>query len=362
MSPNPIIRKKTSQSPEATIFRKLSREEKLDELLQFCRKHKRIPRPFKSGTDEQERYLGNFYFNNKSQLNKYASAFPASELAIFNEIETFISKHIPRVTKLNNVFDFCNKHKHLPSQNSKDASERKLALLLISIKNSSINNPYSAEESAIMDKVIAIKEKLVKSKKGRLLEVLAFCKKTGSTPRQHVLDIQEKRMGEFFTTMKMALKRNTLDADCIAIVNEILVYAPPTKEQRLVQLSLFVKTNKQTPKINSDDIEERRLAAFFTKMKLNHKNNNLSSNEIKIMDSITTICNVKTRIEKINDLLDYTNSIGRVPKLNSNDSTERKNAMFLNNMKQLSKKKKLNPDENSIIDSIVNSESLVAHY
>jgi len=351
-----ITKKHIYTSEESRMFRKLSREDKLQRLLDFCRKNKRIPRPFKDCTDEEERYLGNFYFNNKSQLNKYASAFPENEIVIFAEIETYVTRKMPRLEKLNRVLEYCIQHSHAPSQVSEDENEKKIALMLSSVKVNVNNEEVLQEELDILNKISKYKNNFIKSRKEKLTDVLAFCKENGRTPRQHVVDKTEKRMGEFFTTVKMAHKQNKLDAECVALISEIMNFSTPTREQRLLQLAEFVKTHHHTPKINSDDTTERQLAGFFTKMKIQQKNDTLTAYEREILYNISEDCNFKSRYEKIHELLVYCISIKRTPRLNSNESVERKNAMFLNNMKQLKRKNKLNLEESQILSQITTSQ------
>lgn len=345
--------------PKSKHFKTLTREEKLDALLAFCMEHKRLPRTFKEEVDEEERYLGTFYCNNKSQLNKYALAFPENELKIFKQIEQFVTKRIPRKERLAQILSFCESNKKIPSQVSKDDSERKLGHLMNSFRLMYKNKQMDAEECLLMEKINEYKSGNVKSKKERLMEVLDFCKTNNRTPKQHVDDQSEKRMGEFLTTVKMAHKGNKLDPECIELVKQILMFSSPSREQKLSMLFDFVNINKRTPKMNSDDSTERLLASFFIKAKTQMKSGKVTTDEHNLLTKILGLCEVKSRKEKIEVLLDYCTNLGYIPKLNSNDGEERKHAMFLNNMKQLKRKNKLSDDEVQLIAQIEQLKSVL---
>jgi hypothetical protein len=73
-----------------------------------------------------------------------------------------------------------------------------------------------------------------------------------------------------------------------------------------------------------------------------------------MVNDILSMCQIKTRTEKLNELLDWTSSNHRYPSFTASDTVEKRLAMFLNNIKQVEKKrpKSLSEHEKDIIERI----------
>jgi hypothetical protein len=86
------------------------------------------------------------------------------------------------------------------------------------------------------------------------------------------------------------------------------------------------------------------------------KENKLEEAELKLLDEIIKVGEIKTRLDKITDLFNYTKQLKVIPRLNSDNEDERKFAMFYNNIKQCRKLNKLDLIE---LDALKQVELLV---
>jgi hypothetical protein len=339
---------KRAFSDESKKFRSLSKEDKYNKVLEFCRTYKRTPKVTK--VPESERVMGQFLINSKSAINR--GGVDEWEIKKVSEISKFSYSRETRIQKIQRIIEFCKDNNKTPSQSSRDITEKKLGQLLNTIKNLEKKKQLTENELIEFNKILPYRNNYQRSKEEKLIDVLNFCKKYNRTPKQHVDNKEEKRLAEFLSTTKLAFKSNKLDTSCTTLMVDIMKYAPMNREEKLKTILEFAEKNKHSPKINSDDITERQLAVFLTKINILHRNNSLKQSELDILMKIRSICNIKTRKEKLEELLEYTTEHNRLPRLNSDDYYERKMAMFYNNIHQSVKKNKLSMNELNIFKKI----------
>ncbi len=335
-------------SPVSVEFRHLHKTEKFKKLIEFCKQNNRTPST--SNAPEDERVLGQFYTNAKSAHK--AGSLSKHEVELLNEANKYFSRREPKISKINTILEFCKHHNRTPIQSSKNATEKKLGQLLNTLKNQLKKGKLSEAEIKALDALDPYRSNYQRSREEKLEDVLAYCKANGRTPRQHVADETEKTLAVFLSTIKLQHRKNGLTSECIKILNEINEYLPESRTEKFNALLAFTKSNKRTPSINSNSPEERRMAIFFAKVKTALKNGTLSDSEAKILTTIFNICQVKTRADKILDLVNYVESIERIPRINSDNEDERKFAMFYNNTKQGIKNGKLTSEEIDIFNRI----------
>jgi hypothetical protein len=341
-----IIQSDMVTSPEITLtsvqFRSLSKEEKYGIVLDFVTTTKRIPSTLHR--IEPERMIGQFLINAKSAVkNGTAKEWEAAKIS---EIMAMVPTKTTRLDRINKIVEFCELHKKTPSQSSRDESERKLGQLLNMIKNISKNGGLTLEEADAFKQIHQFRSNHQKSRAEKLQEILTFCNQAKRTPRQHVKDNPvEKRMAELLSTTKALSGRGSIDGKSKKILTKILEFAPLNRNEKMTELMDFVTTHRHAPKINSNSSIERQLSSFFTKMKSFLKAGELNETDSSDLKKIIELANVKSRLDKINDLLEFTKSIGRHPRINHDDENERKFAMFFTNIKQARKLNKLNDSE-----------------
>ena len=339
--------KKREFSTESRAFRALEKEDKYNKVLEFCKTHNRAPKVSNKSTEE-ERVLGQFLINSKSTINRGSAN--QWEVELVNKINTFCPKRESRLNKINTLVAFCKEHNRTPRQSSNNITEKRLGQFFNTIKNLQKINRLNEEEIAAFAKIIPYRTNSQRTRDEKLNDVLEFCKDRNRTPKQHVSDKTEKRMAEFLTTAKILYRTNKLNETCNNLMREIMKYAPLTRKEKLIKLLDFAKVNMRSPKMNSDDIDERKLAVFLTKINALHRNNNLNESEVAFVNDIRKLCDIKTRKQKLEGLLNYIVTNKRLPRLNSDDYDERKLAMFYNNTNQSVKKNKLNSDELDIFN------------
>lgn len=340
-----------SFSPESISFRRLSKEEKYAKLLVFCVETGRTPST--SNVTEIERIIGQFYTNSKSaQKNDMLTDWEIAEL---DKVYQYSSKRETRMNKINNILQFCKNNDNTPSQSSKNLEEKKLGQLLNTIKNSIKRKPLTSEESHVFDKIEKYRSNYQRSRKEKLCDVLGFCETHDRTPKQHVGELIEKRLAEFLSTTRILYNRGTLDKECKRLLKLINAYSPMDRTEKIRKLRAFAEKNNVAPKMNSNSLQERQLATFFTKMKSTMNQGKLKKDENDLMVDVMKLCNVKNRLHKIKDLYQYTSSINRLPKLNTDNEEERKYAMFFNNIKQARKNGRLKDTELNALHAVETS-------
>lgn len=341
-------KEKNSFSDEALEFRKLDKTKKYAKLLQFCKKRKRIPNV--TDVPESERVLGQFLINNKSALNR--GGLEDWEVDLIAQAMGYAPSKDTRLEKLIRIRDFCVENGKTPTQSSKDLDEKKLGQLLNTVKNSIKKLPLTPEENDVLKVISAYKSRYQKSRKSKLTEVLGFCKEHKRTPRQHVSDLTEKRYAEFLSTTTTLYNKGKLEAECIPILEKISEYSPKNRLIRLKQIADYTAETKTAPKASSLDLVEKQHAAYLAKAKTLMKNGELSPQEEEVLQEALDNCNVKTRLDKLRDVMVFITSTGELPKLDSDDESERKLATFMNNIKQVRKKGKLKMDERQLLADI----------
>jgi hypothetical protein len=340
-----------SFSPESIIFRRLPKPEKYAKVLEFCVKMKRTPST--SNVTENERILGQFYINSKSALKN--NKLTKWEILELQKIYRYSTKRITRIDKLNIILNFCVVNDRTPSQSSNKTEEKKLGQLLNTIKNSTKHNPFTLDELTIFNTIYTYRSNYQRSRKEKLRDVLKFCETNDRTPKQHVLNATEKRHAEFLSTTRILDTKGTLDEECKRLLKLVNAYSPMNRTEKIRKLRAFAEKHGVVPKMNSNSLEERQLATFFTKMKSTLKRGKLKPSEHSLMLEVMRLCKVKNRYTKIKELHEYTMAVGRLPKLNTDNETERKFAMFFNNIKQARKNNRLNQDELDALHAVETS-------
>lgn len=334
---------------DKVAFKALDKAGKYSMVVDFITRYGKLPST--NGKPDDERTLGQFWTNAKAASKRENAK--QWEIDRIDEIMNLLPKKNSRMEKIKSIIDFCTKNGKTPSQSSMDDAERKLSQSLNALKILAKNGDLSLPEAELFAKIHEFRSNYQKPRSEKLKEILDFCKEHDHTPRQHVKDNEvEKRMAELLSTTKALMVKEKLDDECTKLLNEIMEFAPMSRSEKLNQLLEFVNTNKYAPKVNSNDSNERQLSAFLTKMKAFLKSGKLTDGEIKILNTILSTANVKSRLDKLNDLFTYTKTLGHHPKLNTDDEEERKYAMFYTNIKQCRRAGKLNTVESDILTQI----------
>lgn len=345
---------KNPYSPESLAFRRLSRKEKYKKLLDFCEENNQTPRTYKR--PEAERVIGQFLVNMRAQSKRDPDSVDKWELEYLNNASKYEIYQRDPISRLKEILRWSKINKKTPSQSSHDSEEKKLGQSLNSTKLALKKDRLNDEAKIILNKILEYRTNHQRTRAEKLGDVLEFCRNENRTPKQHVKDKTEKRLAEFLTTTKGLIKNPefNLDTESQKLMDAILKYSPPTRESRIKELYNFVKQEKRKPSTSSEDIEERKLATYLSKMKSALKREQLSENEIDLINEILSICKIKTREEKLNDLLQWVIQNDKLPSLTTKNIEEKRFVMFLNNIKQVQKKKpkSLNMSEINMLKEI----------
>lgn len=334
---------------DKVAFKTMDKAEKYNEVANYITRFGKLPST--NGKPDDERTLGQFWTNAKAASKREdAKQWEIDRISV---IMNSLPNKNSRMEKIKTIIEFCNTHNKTPSQSSSDDTERKLSQSLNALKILAKNGNLSLIEAELFAKIHNFRSNYQKPRSEKLKEILEFCNENDHTPRQHVKDNEvEKRMAELLSTTKALLAKDKLDVECTTLLKQILDFAPMSRMEKLKQLQEFVVVNKHAPKVNSNNSAERQLSAFLTKMKAFMKSDKLTQDETTLLNTILTMANVKSRMDKLNDLYTYTQLIGHYPKLNTDDEEERKFAMFFTNIKQCRRAGKLTDVESAVLTLI----------
>lgn len=345
---------KKSFSSESLAFRRLAKKDKYKKLLDFCKVHNQTPRTYKR--PEEERVLGQFLVNSKALAKKETGVIENWELPYLKELSKYEVYQKDPISRLNEILKWSIANEKTPSQSSTDTHEKKLGQALNSLKLSQKRDKLNEESEVLLNDILEYKTNHQRTRPDKLGDILEFCRRENRTPKQHVKNKSEKRLAEFISTTKGLLKQPdfVMDEKSQILFDEILTFAPPTRESRLTDLLKFANECRRKPLTSSDDAHEAKLAAFLSKMKSALKRGQLSIYEATKVSNILSLCQIKTREEKLDELYEWISKNDTYPVFVSDDDNEKRLAMFMNNIKQIQKKrpKSLNGTERSKINSI----------
>jgi len=249
-------------------FKKLPTREKYKAVMEFCQTRKKLP--YYKSRIINERKMRGFLINKWNKLKRFEakkSEFGLEEYEI--ECLKIIGEYKESILdKLDEVLNFCTKTKRTPRYNAISNNEKSMAKKMFSLKHLEASGKMTEEELTIMKKINEYAREPRIDKMKRLLE---FCKANKRTPKQHVEDENEKRLGEFLSIAKMVhTEKFTKEEN--AIFSKVLKYSPkPRKYNRkelFTELLKFVIANKKIPKNSKFNTkEEKELGKFYLKLR-----------------------------------------------------------------------------------------------
>lgn len=261
-------------------FKKMKTYKKYDSILEFCQKHNKLP--YYKSKSLNERQMRGFLVNKwnklkRFNLNKSAFGLEEYEIAYLDMIEAYRETTIE---KLNTVLKFCEKNNSTPRYDATSESEKLIANKMVSIKNFAKRGKLTKEEMEVLDKINSYGKE---SRLDKLNKILEFCKKNERAPKQHVPDEEEKRMGEFLSTVKM-IPDEKLSWEETSVLLAILKYTPPPRQYRRKELFKelldYVVKNKKAPKNSRfKDKKEQDIGKFYIKLRWLSKKNKLKDDE-----------------------------------------------------------------------------------
>jgi len=343
-------------------LRRYTIETKYKNFIKFCEIKKRMPKY--NAHSAKERKMRLFYVNKKNSMVRgdkgIIDPLPEWEKEYIGKMESFKESI---VEKLNEVLKFCKKYNKVPSYAYKkkyskvEKIEKEVYKKYNAVKNYHKKYALTEDEKNLLEEILTYRNKRQLPRIEKIKKLADFCEANKTTPKQHVKEEDEKKLAEFLSSVKTLERKKKLTRTEKKLVKEIKTYAPKpkkkTKSENLKTLKKFIKEHKALPKNREDSPEdEKKLAVFYTKFNWLGKQKKLTDGEAKILSSIHKTCNVKTRYEKIEELLEFIQKHNRIPQMN-NTTKEKKLSVFFNNLKNVKNKGKLKKEELNLFKKII---------
>lgn len=212
---------------ETMKFRKLSRKEKFESLLELCQTLGHIPRPYNSKKfrpNNYSRVRAQFYVNMTAARSR--NELSAEDLAMLEKVEKFIPDRLSREEKIDLVTAYWNEHQKLPTQfDAPEVFDAWKSVKIMSLDG--LTNDYLDAHKELIE--IGVSSK--KTMKEKLETILEFCIERGRTPKQHSLDKEEKQLADTLSSIKQRMKRIPLTIDEKEVLDNIIEFAPVSRRK-----------------------------------------------------------------------------------------------------------------------------------
>jgi len=268
-------------------FNRMNTSDKYDAIIEFCQTHNKLP--YYRSDNKNEKQMRSFLVNRwniqkRFKLKKADFGVSEEELQKLEEIEKYKESTLD---KLNIVLAYCTKYKSTPPYNTKIDEEEIANKKMVSLKNLERVGKLNKNEQEIMDKINSYNKE---SRLDKLNKLLTFCKVNKRTPKQHVENETEKRLGEFLSTVKRVTEENLSKKEKL-IIDKILKFAPRPRNHRREELfkkmAEYVSKHHKAPK-NSRfrSLEEQYIGKFYIKIRWLNEKNKLNTTEKELFKEI----------------------------------------------------------------------------
>jgi hypothetical protein len=210
-------------SPETKQFRTLSRDEKFESVLSMCKALGTIPKTYATKTHlptEAERVRGQFFINMQSAMHR--NKLPSMYHHYIEHILAY-GNRIDVPEKVDRVYIFYKINHRLPTRKNDDVT---LVNQWKSIKGINPNDLPLSRKRRLIHMITFAAQSAPVTKLDRLNDLLAFCTANGRLPKQHSVDISEKKLADFLSTLKQSIKKKPLSKELNSVYKKITRFAP----------------------------------------------------------------------------------------------------------------------------------------
>lgn len=183
------------------------------------------------------------------------------------------------------------------------------------------------------------------SKKDKYDTLLMFCMKNNTTPSTSNVSESERVLGQFYTNTKSANQKGLLLEWEIDVFNKILEYSPKqgNRVDKLNQIINYCNEYNKIPSQSSIYENEKILGRMLNRVMNTIKHRVLNHEEAELLESITKYRtkNIRSREDKLRDVLEFCTQHGRVPRQHVTAIEERRLAEFISTTRILHNKGKL---------------------
>lgn len=248
---------------------------------------------------------------------------------------------------------FVNKNEKLPSYYSANENEKHLACWC-AVKRSEMRS--NKLENYAIDKLNEIKLWSWGCTKNSFDENFKDVKKwiknnNDKIPSYASKDKKEKKMAMWCNLMKRQKKEHKLSDYRIKKLETIknwLWICNNKFEEVIEKLKKWVKKNKKMPKLNSDNDEEKYLAKWCSNKR--YKKNKLEQWKVKDLERIDGWIWTTTFEENVINYNSWTKKNKTIPSIKTDDSSEKKLAIWKQTIKHKNKKNELSNDNKKILE------------
>lgn len=218
-----------AHSDATKTFRTMSREAKFKSVLAMCRDLKEIPKTYDTKThipSDAEKVRGQFYINMQSARTR--GELPEEFHQYLDQIAEYGNPRLSLQAKVDVVFDFYVEKIRLPAKSKDDSNSivgHWKAIRCINVDNPP--EPLSKRRVSRLKKMQQYAATIAPpTRLDRLKNLLEYCKTHKRTPKQHSSNREEKRLADFYSTVKQTNKTTPLGGDELKLFNEIGTYMP----------------------------------------------------------------------------------------------------------------------------------------
>lgn len=225
---------------------------RIKEVYDYCVSNGHLPKS--NGSKRNDRLLARKF----SRLCKSKSRFSPKETELFEKILRYRGPRLKSpLEKLSECLKYYQDMGELPSFSAKSRSDRHLAGFLHRFKKCFNQREASPE----ITRIWSVLKQGFPEKGENQRALIDYVSRYRTTPK-HNSDLKsERQLASYLARIRSSSKRKKATPSEAALVNrieEIVGAADP--KGRIAEIEAFILKNRRRPRLNSDDILERRLA------------------------------------------------------------------------------------------------------
>jgi hypothetical protein len=345
-------------------IRRKDREEKrtseLESVLEFAQRYGRLPHT--SAVSSAEEGLGRIYDYRKMMRRKGKTCQQENE--ILEKLEAYSRprrnldsrRRIIYSQRIREILDYCARSGSLPKLRSADKYERSIARRYFRLCG--LTDRFTSEETILFEKLLPFRSLSSMGAAAKLQECQDFHKRFGRLPSSSSVDQREKQLGGFLFRFraKAALGAELGELSPVwSAIQEIL----PEKVAREKALLEYVSKYHAAPKHTSGLKHERQLARYFSNLKSKVKSGRSSPAGHAFVLRIEEIIGRNDPGIRISEIMDFITQNRRRPKLNADNTIERRLAIRLGNLNQANRIGKVPPNLRKEVNSVIQLASQI---
>lgn len=318
-------------------YKRRSFEERYDELVKWVEKNKRIPNS--KAKNMNEKYIGIWCSNVRSYYRINKISYPTERVKKFEKIPGWYWNYHKKnfEERFKELTEFVNKNDHLPKQNN-NKDEKSLNEWIRSKKQQYKDKNISEDQIKKLETVkhwtwdLEIVQKTIKIEFDENLENLKKWLKDHNNvyPLRTSKNETEKKLAQWMSGQRRSKQLKRITKEKEDELDSLPGWTWNSKEtgfkDRFEEVKKWVQQNNKIPSHGSKDSVEKPLGSWCTQKRMDYKNNKLSKNQIKDLESIKNwVWNISENAldNKCSELIEWIKKNNRFPKFNNVGQTEK---------------------------------------